>query len=148
MPMPTNPLLLFHAMWLKISKSKYSQSLSEIKWEYCVRQTKHLLMLRKSFFFKLERKKTKKTEVKRTVLCDMHRLGNLFVCLEEVFCRLNGSEKVEVKYMVNRLYFQALEVAIHRYTALDSGMKASLKVSTYYLLKKLAKVVRSSRVSE
>jgi len=76
-------------------------------------------------------------------MCDMRRLANLFVCFEEE-CRKNGTDNAEVKDMVQRSNFPQLEVAIHNYTTSESGIKASLNVSMYYLLKKMAKVVKSS----
>jgi len=100
-------------------------------------------------YFKLRAKLRAKKDmnlVRRNVMCEMRRLGSLFVLFEEECRQLNECRAVEVKDMVCRSSFPALEVAVHNYTDSESGMKASLKVSIYYLLKKLAKVVKSNHL--
>ena len=52
--------------------------------------------------------KSVKTEVTRTVMCDMRRLASLFICFLEECRRLNGSHTVEVKDMVRHSNFPAL----------------------------------------
>ena len=103
-----------------------------------------LVNVGQKLFFKVKAKKYKKTEVKRSVLCYMRRLGSLFVSFKEECRQLNGCSKVKVKDLVCRSNFPALIVAVSKYTDSESGMKASLKVSIYRLLKKLAKVIKST----
>jgi len=62
-------------------------------------------------------------------MCDTRRLGSLFVSFEEECRQWNGCSRVEVKDLVCRSNFPALEVAVSKYTESESGMKASLKVS-------------------
>jgi hypothetical protein len=108
-----------------------------------------LVQFGQRMFYKLRAKKDKKTEVKRSVMSDMRRIGSLFLCFKEECKKLLGAEapaNVEVKDLVCRSMFPALESAIYRCTdASDSNqMKSGLKIGLYYLLKKLAKVVKTS----
>jgi hypothetical protein len=85
--------------------------------------------------------------VKRSVMCDMRRLASLFIFFKDECIRLQQCPEANfVSDMVSRSRFPALEAAIYKCTAKsESGqIKAGLKLSLYYLLKKLAKTVKSS----
>ena len=101
-------------------------------------------------YMKAKAKKDKKTEVKRSVMCDMRRLGMLFVRFLEECQQQNlveTSSPVGVKDMIRRKYYQALEPAVRTVTTAEKEeIKSGLKVSLYYLLKRLAKVVKSTHL--
>jgi len=94
-------------------------------------------------------KRDKKTEVNRSVMCDMRRLGMLFMHFLEECQQQNlveSSSLVSVKDMIRRNYYQALERTAT--TAEKEEIKLGLKVSLYYmyLLKRLAEVVKSTHL--
>ena len=89
--------------------------------------------------------KDKKTEVKRSVMCDMRRLGMLFMhflveCQQQNL--VVSSTPVSVKDMIRRNYCQGLERTAT--TAEKEEIKSGLKLGLYYLLKRLAKVIKST----
>jgi len=90
----------------------------------------------------------KKTEVKRCVMCDRRHLGTLFVAfVDECQQQLpDCSSSVTIPDMCKRKYYPALESAVLKTTTTEktSGIKSGLKISLYYLLKKLAKVIKST----
>ena len=90
-------------------------------------------------YYKLNAKQDKKTEVKRSVMCDMRRLGSLFFHFKDA----GQKNELTVKDMLTRTNFPALSTAIQQATTEESsGIKAGLKISLYYLLQKLAKFVK------
>ena len=91
----------------------------------------------------VERLGSKKTEVKRSVMSDMRRIGTLFTHFQMEVNRTSEESTVHVKDMISRDNFAALETAIQNASlSEDSQIKSGLKLSFYYLLKKLAKVIK------
>jgi len=104
-----------------------------------------LLAFGQQLYYKLKAKQDKKTEVKRSVMCEMRRIGSLFFHFQDQLKQTTpSSETIELKDMLSRTHFQALATAVQKATTSDdsSRMKAGLKISLYYLLLKLAKFVR------
>ena len=103
-----------------------------------------LLSFGQKLYHKLKAKQDKKTEVKRSVMNDMRRLASLFIRFKEEVKRVTPDASVEVKDMLCRDNFCSLETAVIHVTTTRDGteIKSGLKIGLYYLLKKLAKVIK------
>lgn len=95
-------------------------------------------------YFKLKSKKA--TEVKRSVIHERHEEISKSVCNLQGKIHDDESQEVTLKDIVSRSNFSALEAAVYRYTDASetSDMKSGLKISLYYQLKKLAKIMKGS----
>jgi len=102
-----------------------------------------LLMIGQKLYDKLHAKQDKKMELKRSVMSDMRRLSTLFSHFQRKM-QATGTHIVDFVDMYDRRNFLQLEAAIRHYTASDneSNMKAGLKLSLYYLIKRTAKIVK------
>ena len=102
----------------------------------------HLALTYGNYLFKnIKNKKDKKTEARRTVMCEMRRLGHLFFAFQ------NSAEakglKVKSEDMLNRSFFYHLEDAINSITLKqDDEIKAGLKLALGYMLVKIAKTMK------
>jgi len=103
-----------------------------------------LLSFGQRLYYKMKAKQDKKTEVKRSVMNDMRRLASLFIKFREEVKREAPDTSVEVKDMLCRDHFPSLETAVIQVTTSQDGteIKSGLKLGLYYLLKKLAKVIK------
>jgi len=103
-------------------------------------------------YTKLKAKKDKKSEVRKSVMGDMRRLGSLFVKYKEVSqrnsTRPGSHNQVQNTSFVDifaRQNFPLLEQAVMEYTSKsnDSGMKSGLKINSYFLVLKAAKILKA-----
>ena len=96
-------------------------------------------------FTKMKKKPDKKVEVRKTVMSDMRKIGNLYQHFKQ-----NKPPKCSVPPtagdMLYRVNFHCLELAIRDYTGDEEAdeLKAGLKSTLYYLLKSMASIVKSS----
>ena len=113
------------------------------------RSDHHICMFGARIFDKMKRKQDKKFEVRRSVMTDMRRMATLF----HEFKLLNPNHDSESSAeMFDRKNFDTLHEAINQVTQKDpssepgnhSTLKAGLKISIFYLLKKMAKVLKGS----
>jgi len=83
-------------------------------------------------------------EVKTSVMSDMRRFVTLFIQFRHDCRRLISDRSVDVTDMINRDEFPSLESAILHVTSSSdqAPIKSGLKLGLYYLLKKLAKVIK------
>ena len=102
-----------------------------------------LLMIGQKLYDKLRGKQDKKTEVRRSVMSDMRRLATLYTHFKEQMT-FAGNNETQFVDMYKRSNFDQLEAAIRQHTAGDdeSQVKAGLKLSLYYLVKRTAKIVK------
>ena len=113
-----------------------------------------IVLFGKRLYEKIKRKQDKENQVKNTVRLEMRRLGNLFLHYRTVRTEEgNQDTNVTCRDMLQRENFDSLETAITRCCAKsddsnDKDLKAGLKLSYYYLLKKLAKVVKCQYLIE
>ena len=104
---------------------------------------KTILLCGERLFQKLKKKPDKATEVKRSVMADMRKMGHLY----REFCKNSPAFSgcpPSAEDMLHRENFPALEEAVNKYTSTAQSLKARLKLSIYYLLKSMAKTVRGS----
>lgn len=110
--------------------------------EMC-RTDNSIMLFVSKLFDKLKSKKDKKSEVKKSVRSDMRRVANIFVefkrkCAGEV-------EVSDAADIFIRSNFNYLIEAIESYTmSLKNTLKSGLKISLYYLLRKMAKFQRAN----
>jgi len=106
---------------------------------------KSIVIVGRRLYDKMKRKQDKLSEVAKSVRMDMRRLATLFITFKQVVG--NNCEHEDASSMLVRSNFQALEDAInircteHEQEG-DEGLKAGLKISYYYLIKKFAKIVK------
>jgi len=123
--------------------------INEVKTSFCLKPIADKSVLtrrpRGRMFMKARVERDKKIEVKRSVMCDMRRLGMLFMHFP-VECQqqnlVESSSPVGVRHMIRRNYYQALQRTAT--TAEKEEIKSGPKLGLYYLLKRLAKVVKST----
>ena len=105
-----------------------------------------ILLVGEKLFAKLKKKPDKKTEVKRSIMADMRKLGNLYLEFTQQNPPSLGSPASSVD-MLERRNFPTLEKAITIYTTRDdTDLKAGLKASLYYLLKTMARIVKGTYI--
>ena len=105
---------------------------------------KTILLVGEKLFAKLQKKPDKKTEVKRSIMADMRKLGNLYLEFSQQNPQTLGSAATSLD-MLERRNFPTLEKAITTYTTRDdTDLKAGLKASLYYLLKTMANIVKGT----
>ena len=93
-------------------------------------------------YAKLKKKPEKKMEVRKSVMSDMRRLGNLYTHFAD-HNPAQISNPPSAGDMLHRKNFPALESAIQSYTG-EEDVKAGLKSSLYYLIKNMADIVKAS----
>ena len=97
---------------------------------------------------KMKRKKDKASGVAKDVRMQMRRIGSLFLTFKAVLQERDQQSSSDASAMLIRSNFYALEEAISRRTVEGEnetdGLKAGLKMAYYYLLKKMAKIVKAS----
>lgn len=131
-----------------------------------------ILLVGSRLYEKLSRKPEKAGEVKKSVRTDMRRIASLYLHFKEVQEeKSNGVEResniearnsadepvdqpanqvvnpvLDSSEILQRESFPTLEEAIDRYTTreMEGGIKAGLKMSLFYLLKSMAKIVKAT----
>jgi len=98
---------------------------------------------------KLKSKKDKQSEVKKSVMADMRRIGHLFLKFRLLVTSGSGSVSTcsSAADMLVRRNFSCLVDAIEAYTIAEKpGEKSGLKINLYYLLKKMAKIQKATHL--
>lgn len=90
----------------------------------------------------------KKDEVRKSVMTDMRRLGNLYIEFQKTE-RTHGQlpiKKGDVSDIFQRENWLHLEQAVESYTTQEDGktMKASLKLGLLYLIKNACKILKGT----
>ena len=103
------------------------------------------VLVGEKLFANLQKKPDKKTEVKRSIMADMRKLGNLYLEFsQQNHPSLGSPTSLD---MLERRNFPTLEKAIAIYTTHDdTDLKAGLKASLHYLLKTKANIVKGTFV--
>jgi hypothetical protein len=100
-----------------------------------------IILVGSRLYEKMKRKQDKLNEVKKSVRTDMRRIAGLYMC----FQKSSAEESTTSAEMLVRRHFHVLERAIEEYTSGgESGLKPGLKLSLFYLIKKMAKIVKAS----
>lgn len=97
-----------------------------------------IIMYGSRMYDKMNAKKDKAAELKKSVMSDMRRLSTLYQSFKHVQ-QTSSSEDMLVPRN-----FDSLRTAIEETTTLDGEVKAGLKTALYYLLQKFAKVLKGS----
>jgi hypothetical protein len=114
-------------------------------------QNETIAMIGSKLFMKIKARKDKKMEVRRSVMTDMRRLGHVFYHFREIAqqddsMQFTAADRVDVLDMFRRQNFNILEQACSEYTTADTedGIKdkSGLQLAVYYLMIKVAKIVR------
>jgi len=95
-------------------------------------------------YSKINKKKDKKTEVRKSVMTGMRRLALLYLTFTEVANEISKGRAMEIQEMFIRTNLNILKEAIERYTTTDSGViKHGLKYALYYLIKNSADIIKA-----
>ena len=94
-------------------------------------------------FTKIAQKPDKKSGVKHSVMANMRMLANLYKEFKDQNPPSPSNPATSID-MLERRNFPALEQAIQQYTSSGNQLKAGLKSSVYYLLKKTASAVKAN----
>ena len=81
------------------------------------------LLVGEKLFAKLQKKPDKKTEVKRSIMADMRKLGNLYLEFSQQNPQTLGSPATSIDMLQSR-NFPTLEKAISTYTTRDDRFKS------------------------
>ncbi|PIK51101.1 hypothetical protein BSL78_12013 [Apostichopus japonicus] len=113
------------------------------------RSDQDIITIGKRLWKKTPRKQDKVIEVKKSVMCDMRRLSNLYLCFKsklEQDQELSTQQGGSASNMFNRCHFRKLQEAIESYTTKEasSELKPGLKSGLYYLLLKSAKILKAT----
>ena len=112
-----------------------------------------ILTVGRRLYDKMKRKQDKLAEVGKSVRMDMRRLASLFMTFKEISGERCSDSCVhsDSSSMLVRSHFSSLEEAIDRrcidadeIESASSKLKAGLKISYYYLLKKMAKIMKAT----
>jgi hypothetical protein len=103
-----------------------------------------LMLVGQRMFSKINKKKDKKTEVRKSVMTDMRRLASLFLAFKNATRESLHVEAADIRDMFVRRNFNALKEAVETYTSTADGVKHGLKYGLYYLIKNAAKIIKSS----
>ena len=147
-PVVSVPLILYEVPSLDSFSKGYRENilskLRDDKIGKICRTDQTILYLGSKMYWKLQRKKDKKTEVCRGVRADMRRLAHLY----DIFRKQdnvinNNSNSLD---MFDRENYDQLASAIEQYTKTDTedSIKAGLKQNLYYLIKRAATVMQYS----
>ena len=100
------------------------------------------LLVVEKLFAKLHKKPDKKTEVKRSIMADMRKLGNLYLKFSQQNPQTLGSHLT--RYAGTLETFRHSRKQSQRTQLAMTDLKAGLKASLYYLLKTMAKIVKGT----
>ena len=110
-----------------------------------IRSNETIKMIGQRLYDRAQSKQDKKSEVKKSVMMDLRRLSTLYLIFLRITSSTAGVEQTFLD-MLMRKNFNDFEQAVREYTA-GSGenqMKSGLKLSIYYLIKKVSKIVKAS----
>ena len=100
-------------------------------------------------FGKMKAKQDKAAEVKRSVMADMRRLGYLYLQFMQECYEAEMPVVVDSSLdMLSRDKFSYFEAAIQSYTSQNETIKAGLKSSLFYLLKRFSHFARAQFLIE
>jgi len=110
-----------------------------------------LIMFGRKLFDKLKRKKDKVDEVKKSVMASMRSIAHLYMQFKaRCLAAVPAVTCTSIPCMLVRRNFECLSGAIDDYTTstTTNETKAGLKISLYYLIKRLCKIVKGQYLIE